>query len=174
MEDVAEFLAKRDSSGDLRAAEGLRGDDREATVSRGRRTAVGGVNPPRKMGPSQIFKLFSDESLNRPPRSVRLLSPGEGWSLPVDARFGFVSGRAAAEKQCCTCIRCCVANNPPSFPAKPISYAHVSQSSLRLHPYGRQHIIRNGYGPLKLQCVTFPFTTPRRFIPAHGGLNTET
>ena len=46
---------------------------------------------------------------------------------------------------------------------------HVPLSTLRLYPRGQRRMTRGRCGPLTLQRMTLSFTTPRRFIPAHGG-----
>ena len=46
---------------------------------------------------------------------------------------------------------------------------HVPLSTLRPCPCGQRRMTRGRCGPLTLQRMTLSFTTPRRFIPAHGG-----
>ena len=46
---------------------------------------------------------------------------------------------------------------------------HVPLSTLRRCPHGQRRMTRGRCGPLTLQRMTLSFTTPRRFIPAHGG-----
>src|SRR5262249_51680429 len=45
---------------------------------------------------------------------------------------------------------------------------HVPLSTLRWQPRGWPRMTRGQDGSLNLSCMTLPFTTPRRFIPAHS------
>jgi len=45
---------------------------------------------------------------------------------------------------------------------------YVPLSTLRCSPHGERRMTRGRCGSLSLQRMTLSFTTPRRFIPAHG------